>query len=76
MFKAHHVVLGTKFVRYIKTNKVCYDYGEDIPPEKLRTTELDKYSVLLNSLKWNKTTPKITYCGTVHSSGKTQVWKP
>ena len=39
--------------RYIETKKYSYDDSEDIISEQLMMEELNKYEVLLASVKWN-----------------------
>ena len=58
MFKVYHVNSDTEFIRYIKTNKDHYYYGEEITLEQLLTTALHKYEVLLTSGNWNVMSPK------------------
>ena len=58
LFRAYHLELYTEFFRYIETNKDRHDDGKDFSLENIMSSALNKYEILITSIKWRLISPE------------------
>ena len=58
ILKAYDVSSYTEFFWHINTKKYHYNDDEDVTPEQLSTSALNKYEVLLTTRKLNSMSPE------------------
>ena len=53
LLKSYHVASDAELIKYFKTKRDRYDYVKYTTFEQLMVEALNKYKVLLTSIKWN-----------------------